>query len=205
MIRPLFHHRFLRIFSVPPTISASLSPQVVWLALCRRADLWVLLISIAGGGLAAVSFGADHNWDLLNYHLYNPYAYLHRRYSFDLSPAQVQSYLNPVADLPFYVMVRFINNRPRLIAFALGACHGINFFLLFKTVRLVVDDEEPRRRALFQAAALAIGVTGAGALGLLGTTTNDLVGTIFILGALLACLSRSSNKDGGSRGCASFL
>lgn len=171
--------------------------------LSRRANLWVLLLSMACGGLMAIARGADHNWDLLNYHLYNPFAYLQGRYSSDIGPAQVQSYYNPVVDIPFYLMIRLINTWPRLIAFVLGALHGLNFFMLFRIVKLLVRDDEPGQEALFRVAAIAIGVTGAGVLGLLGTTTNDLIGTIFVLAALLACLGADAGDAGSAR--AKFL
>jgi hypothetical protein len=45
-----------------------------------------------------------------------------------------------------------------------------------------------RRQAVLRAAALAIGVSDAGVLGVLGTTTNDLIASIFVLAALLPCL-----------------
>ncbi len=170
---------------MPPLLSRPMPP----IPLFRRVDLWVLLAATVAGGLAAVAFGPDRNWDLMNYHLYDPYAYLHGRYSFDVEPAaEAMSYVNPVADLPFYGMVQSINRWPRVIAFALGACHGVNFFLLYRVIRLVVGDGDRRRQALLRAAALAIGVSGAGAIGVLGTTTNDLIASIFVLAALLPCL-----------------
>jgi hypothetical protein len=169
------------------------------ISIFRRVDLWMLLAAPVAAGLAAIAFGPDRNWDLANYHLYDPYAYLHGRYSFDVGPAQAQSYFNPVADLLFYGMVQTINRWPRVIAFTLGACHGINFFLLYRVIRLVVGDDDRRRQAVLRAAALAIGVSGAGVLGVLGTTTNDLISSIFVLAALLPCLRISGGiADAGS-------
>jgi hypothetical protein len=180
-------------------MSLLLSRPMLPISIFHRVDLWVLLAATVAGGLAAIAFGPDRNWDLQNYHLYNPYAYLHGRYSFDVGPAQVQSYLNPVADLPFYAMVQTINRWPRVIAFTLGACHGVNFFLLFKIVRLVIGDDDRRRQDVLRAAALAIGVSGVGVIGVLGTTTNDLIASIFVLAALLPCLRISGGiADAGS-------
>ena len=35
------------------------------------------ILLMAVGGLFSVYMGQDVNWDLLNYHLYNPFAFLH--------------------------------------------------------------------------------------------------------------------------------
>ena len=50
--------------------------------------------------------GSDRNWDLANYHLYNPHAWLTGRYASDVAAAQIQSWHNPLLDVPLYLMVR---------------------------------------------------------------------------------------------------
>src|SRR5439155_1343121 len=49
--------------------------------------------------------GKDVNWDLLNYHYYLPYEWLHERLAQDYFAASGQSYLNPIGFLPFYAML----------------------------------------------------------------------------------------------------
>ncbi|HSD17977.1 MAG TPA: hypothetical protein VLC71_12060 [Thermomonas sp.] len=56
--------------------------------------------------LAMLLLGADKNWDLANYHLYNPHAWLTGRYATDIAPAQVQTWHNPLLDIPLYLLVR---------------------------------------------------------------------------------------------------
>lgn len=56
--------------------------------------------------LAMLMLGADKNWDLANYHLYNPHAWLTGRYATDVAPAQIQTWHNPLLDLPLYLLVR---------------------------------------------------------------------------------------------------
>jgi hypothetical protein len=163
------------------------------LSLALRRSSQVLIFSglLSFTGLLSIALGQDKNWDLLNYHLYAPYAYLHNRYLFDIGPAQFQSYLNPVADLLLYGLISFINDHPRLIAFIFGALHGINFFIVYKISRIAICDDDRTTQAFFRIAATAIGISGAGVVSALGTTTNDLLDSIFILGALLACLQFS--------------
>src|SRR5262245_29774977 len=50
--------------------------------------------------------GRDLNWDQLNYHFYAAYLYLDDRVSQDFMGASFQGYLNPLAYVPFYLMVR---------------------------------------------------------------------------------------------------
>ena len=51
-----------------------------------RFGLYTLVI--CGAGILSVALGPDDNWDLLYYHLYAPFAYLHGRYLYDIGPAQ---------------------------------------------------------------------------------------------------------------------
>src|SRR5262249_51650254 len=82
-------------------------------------------------GLLSVLLGPDRNWDLWNYHLYAPYAYLHSRYLYDIGPGQVQSFLNPAASFILYALTStFLNEFPRVVAFIMGALHGINAVII---------------------------------------------------------------------------
>jgi hypothetical protein len=57
-------------------------------------------------GFLAVAKGQDGNWDLRNYHLYNPWAWLNDRLTTDLAPAGLQSYFNPLIDLPYFFLIQ---------------------------------------------------------------------------------------------------
>jgi hypothetical protein len=49
--------------------------------------------------------GQEVSWDLRNYHFYNAYFLLDNRFTRDIEPAGVQTYFNPILDIPFYVAV----------------------------------------------------------------------------------------------------
>jgi hypothetical protein len=116
--------------------------------------------------------GQDANWDLGNYHLYNPWAWLTGRYGFDLAPAQLQTYHNPLLDVPFYAMVA-AGWPPRAIAFVMGLPAGAaGYFLVRIACTLLVDVPAPLAR-LAVVAAVAIGVTSANGRAMLGTTMNE--------------------------------
>ncbi len=152
-----------------------------------RFGLYALVI--CGAGILSVALGPDDNWDLLYYHLYAPFAYLHGRYLYDIGPAQSQGFLNPTADLLFYALTSSIlNQTPRIVAFIMGAVHGVNAALVLAIARHVLQPRAPGERATLVAVALLMGVSGAGFVSLLGTTTNDLINSIFVLAALLGLI-----------------
>ena len=143
----------------------------------------------AGAGLLSVMLGPDNYWDLRYYHLYAPWAYLHDRYLYDIGPAQEQGFLNPVADLLFYALISSpLNETPRVVAFIMGAVHGVNAALLLGIVCEVVRPVEAVERTTLRAVAWLMGVSGAGFISLLGTATNDLTSALFVLASLFGLL-----------------
>jgi hypothetical protein len=149
-----------------------------------------------GSGLLSVALGPDNYWDLRFYHLYAPWAYLHDRYLYDVAPAEYQSFLNPMADFLFYGMTSsMLNEMPRTIAFIMGAVHGLNAVLVAAISWHVLRPREQCVRTALCAAATLIGITGAGVLPLIGTTSNDLINSIFVLGALLGVLQIAASSD----------
>jgi Glycosyltransferase family 87 len=173
--------------------SAPAVPSIGWW-------LGALVVGLcATAGLLSVAMGPDNNWDLRYYHLYAPWAYLHGRYLYDIAPAESQSFLNPTADLLFYSLVSsWLNESPRLIAFIMGAIHGINAALIVGIAFHLIRPLHYGERSLLRAAAILMGASGAGVISLLGTTTNDLVNSIFVLAALL-CLLRVADPVGERR------
>ena len=159
----------------------------------------VFMLICAGAGLLSVMLGPDNYWDLRYYHLYAPWAYLHDRYLYDIGPAQEQSFYNPVADLLFYGLICSpLNEAPRVIAFIMGAVHGINAALLFGIVCEVVRPVEAVERMTLRAVAWLMGVSGAGFISLLGTATNDLTSALFLLASLYGLVRVAGYQDGNS-------
>ena len=109
------------------------------------ARAWLAGLAICGGaGLLSVALGPDNYWDLRYYHLYAPWAYLHDRYLYDIGPAQEEGFLNPIADLLLYGLISSpLNGAPRVIAFIMGAVHGINAAFLLAIVRHVIRPPDP--------------------------------------------------------------
>ena len=137
-------------------------------------------------------------WDLKNYHLYNPFEAYHSRYATDVAPAQVQSYLNPLLDYPFYFAVSAFNDHPRTIAFCMGLPQGLNLWLISLLAWDFSSAQARTVRFAMTGLAVAIGGTGAGTLPLVGSTTGDVLVAVPTLASLVALL-RSMNRPDPSR------
>ncbi|HUY30733.1 MAG TPA: hypothetical protein VMV02_07060, partial [Acidimicrobiales bacterium] len=158
----------------------------------RRA---ALLVFPLGCALAALAIGQDANYDLLNYHYYIAYAFLHARLGIDVYTAQLQSLLNPFLDIPFYVLMN--HTPPRIEAAVVGALQGVNLVLVYLIGRRVT-----RSRLLAASAAIAAGVAG-GFASELGNSMGDTIVSIPLLAGVLfalVALGRSEARVAAARG-----
>jgi hypothetical protein len=140
------------------------------------------LIVCLGCGLVAAALPQDANWDLRNYHVYDPFALLHWRYGWDIAPAQLPTFYNPLPLLPWYLLAQAA--PPRLVPFVVGTLQGLNLVLLLALARQVLL---PPWRWMAWPVALP-GLLGAGTLSMLGTSFPDGMLCLFFLAALLALL-----------------
>jgi len=174
----------------------------------------ILLLSFMVFGSISVYRGQDNNWDLKNYHYYNPYSFFNNRLDFDYAPAQAHTYLNPAADFMFYFFV--VTFPPMLVGFLMGGVHGLNFWLLFlisyytlkklyhssdpgETKKLYDNAGENKSHDLFKQEKIIIGLSLLiGVVGLYGPITNFELGlsfndnlvSLFILGAILVLVHK---------------
>ncbi|MCC6869256.1 MAG: hypothetical protein IT522_10590 [Burkholderiales bacterium] len=164
----------------------------------RPADLFWLLLCIAGTGWFSLRRGQDANWDLQNYHFYNPWAWVHgkRGYTFDIAAAQLQTYHSPIPDLPFYWMVA-AGWSPRAIAFVLAVPAGVAAFVLLKLLNLLFADLPPRERGFAVGIAFVVSATSAMGAGVLGTTMNEWPGALLVLTGLWVIV-RAMVRGGGA-------
>ena len=151
-----------------------------------------LVLCLMGGGLVSVWLKQDANWDLMNYHIYNPWALLHDRADIDLFAAGIQSYFNPLLDLPYYYFAFvWFSDQPRTVAFLMGIPYGLLVFLTLHSARLVLADLQIAPRAQLPLALLlvAFGVTGAATFPQVGTTFNEPQVAALILAGVAVLLS----------------
>jgi hypothetical protein len=134
--------------------------------------------------------GQDTDWDLQNYHFVDSYWVLvnHMR---DTAPAQLQTYLSPVLDIPFYYAVEHL--PPRLTGFLLGLVQGLSFPLLY-----LINRHFTRQRLVALGLA-ALGMFTAGALAEVGTIFGDaLLAPVFFAAILLGLMSFDASRAGVS-------
>lgn len=153
----------------PARVDAQTAGRLLDLALVASCILWTSLV------------GKDLNWDLLNYHLYLPYSLLNDRLAKDFLPASIQSYLNPVAYVPFYAMVR-ANWPPLIISSVLAAFHGLNLVLM----RHIACDLFPSR--VHAGLALLLGALSPIFWIEVGTSFSDATLSVFVLFAVMCAL-----------------
>ncbi|WP_074302154.1 hypothetical protein [Paraburkholderia phenazinium] len=147
-----------------------------------------LLPFLIMGGVVSIYLGKDWNWDLRNYHFYNPWALTHHRWGVDLFPAQLQTFLNPLSDLFFYKLAD--SGRPDyIVVFLMGLPAGIAAYFLWRLLANLdqVDAQNPTLTGFgFRVGACVVGMTGAAGLGQIGSTTGEWTVSSLIIGAVLA-------------------
>jgi hypothetical protein len=164
----------------------------------RSFPYLLIVVFCIGGGILSIALGPDRSWDLRNYHLYGPFAYMHGRYLYDVGPAQIQSFFNPTGDLILYALISSsLNDFPRVVAFILGAIHGVNGALIAGIAGHVLRPADVIDSVSLKAIAVVIGLTGVGTISVLGTSTGDLLTSAFILASLLAALKLTDRARRG--------
>ncbi len=172
---------------------------------------WLLLLILALliGGFTSVHLGQDANWDLLNYHLYVAWAYLHGRFGLDLFAAGIQSYFAPFIDIPYFLIsTQWLPNSPRLVAFIMGLPYGILIFIVFLISWLVIEeiDKVHLRKTALAILTVLFGVTGVATFPQIGTTFGDIpIAAITLLGLALILYQQSLASQQWSKVRKSFL
>ena len=146
----------------------------------KQSDVIVFFFLLLLSGLYSLFRGQDFNWDLQNYHFYNPYAFLNNRLLFDIEPVGVHSYFSPMLDIFNYLVIR--NLTPMLSAFVLGAASGLFAFAVYKIIRLIYAQDtklaliRSANPSLYMASillSLVLAITGFANLTQIGTTMNE--------------------------------
>jgi len=159
--------------------------------------IFILLIIL--GGILSVCFGqATNEFDVLNYHIYAPYAFLTHRIGFDILPCGIRSYFNPILDIPYYFMVKYWNEFPTLVTFLQGTYYGIILFIGYKISDLIFI-ENSRTKVYFNLFSVIIIGTSAVIMYEVGTLYNDLQVAIFICTALYLYLKYLFEVDSNKR------
>ena len=96
----------------------------------------VILGSLLAGAVYTWFAGEDINWDWQNYHEYGAFALVNGRFGEDVAPGGIQSFLNPLAYLPAYLLRHHVGAP--FWAMILGAIHGLNLALIYWLARSIL-------------------------------------------------------------------
>jgi hypothetical protein len=130
--------------------------------------------------------GKDLNWDQLNYHFYVGFAWLHDRFGHDFMAANGQSYLNPLAYVPFAWMVNH-DWHSLLIGSLLAAFHSLNIVLAYLICRSVLQGHPQIVRAVAGLGALLAFLSPIFLMEA-GTTFADITTSVLLLAGVLLLL-----------------
>lgn len=136
-------------------------------------------------GLISVRLGQDVSWDLRNYHFYNPYMLLTGRIKYDILPAQIQTFFNPLMDVPFFVFIYYLKIPPIIFGFLWGGLHGLNLWLIHQIVYHSLINIKNYTRHLLSCFAALTGIWGAAFYSEIGTVIGDSTSSLFVLSSLL--------------------
>ena len=154
----------------------------------------LLVVGAAIGALAAGLQGQDAGFDLRNYHWYAAWALLHGRFALDVAPGQLQSFFNPLIELPYYVALSALGGAAGTVV--IGALHGILVGLagvLARQLRL----DLPVTAAVMASAAWAPVF-----LDEVGTSKGDLFVAVLVLAGMWALLRDRGLLAGALTGAA---
>jgi hypothetical protein len=131
--------------------------------------------------------GRDLNWDQLNYHFYAAYLYLDDRVSQDFMGASFQGYLNALAYVPFYLMVR-ANWHSLVIGSTLALIHSTCLWLTYGIARVLIPAQTAHREAVI-AASVVLALLAPLYLVEIGSSFIDVTTTIPVLAGVLLVMA----------------
>ena len=128
----------------------------------------------------------DNMWDFQNYHYFNAFALFHDTSNF-LVPGGVNTFFNPILDIPLYLYIQFLNNYPTLIYALQGIWGGLLFCAIFK-ITMLFFNRYSSKALVYALLTIIISLTGRITISQIGSSTNesavaamDLWGIYFIL------------------------
>ncbi|MDG6094926.1 hypothetical protein LOC54_07340 [Acetobacter sp. AN02] len=160
------------------------------ISLSRRflSEALICLACLLTGAVGSVLIGQDRFSDLRNYHLYNPWAFLHGRAMQDIVPADLQTFFNPLPDLPVWFLgTGPLAAFPRLFAAVQGLWFGL-FLILLLTLLRRAEALRSGQSSWAVFCAFLLGGSGAASICQLGLSSNEVMLADLVLGGLILLL-----------------
>lgn len=150
----------------------------------------ISLFSVAYCVSYAMYAGMDYNWDLHNYHIYAVYAVLEGRVGYDIAPAQLQTWFNPIGSiLPYFVVM---NTDGRIGTIILALISSLNIpivYLLSREVFKSLDVGKPWKIHYYSIMSAIAAAISPIYMSEIGTTFNDNIIASLVMGAIYLVIS----------------
>ncbi len=145
------------------------------------------VIAVLACGVLPLSRGEDVSFDLLNYHYFYPWLIWHGGIGQVDPEPFTNRYVNPLAQLPWYALERFLAPLPATFAIAMVA--GLNLVLVRRiTLRLLPASVSGWWAVVLSCVSMVLAGTGVVFRTELGMSLADVIVSIPMLGALLLVL-----------------
>jgi hypothetical protein len=129
-------------------------------------------------------FGKEMAWDLLHYHFYLGFSALNDRFAQDYFAAGSQSYFNPYAYVPFYVLVR-LGLPALMVGTALALFHSVVLWLTYELACNVSPSEKPKEHFFFGLCVTILAFMNPILLQQIGSSFSDITTAGLVLSGWL--------------------
>nr|WP_245927306.1 hypothetical protein [Aphanothece hegewaldii] len=115
------------------------------------------------------------------------------RFKYDILPAQIQTFFNPLMDVPFFISIYYLKIPPIIFGFFWGGLHGLNLLLIHQIVYHSMLNVKNLTRHLLSCFAALTGIWGAAFYSEIGTVIGDSTSSLFVLTSLLIIVYHLAN------------
>jgi hypothetical protein len=137
----------------------------------KNANRFVAVLLLPVSLLCSAHLGPDANWDLFNYHAYNGTALFRGRLFTDVAPAGIQTFLNPIFDIPTGAAL-LIGTSTLALSLVLALLQWLCWIAVWRLVREVMSKSESFPTLL---ATFLLAISGAAGVSLAFTSFNDWI------------------------------
>jgi hypothetical protein len=154
--------------------------------------------------LTSYHLGKEMLWDTMDYHVYAGFSALHDRFDQDYFAAGPQSYFNPYAYVPFYLLLRSVLT-PLEDASILAALQAAILWLTFELALLIASREKPRVSLGIGVLAVAFAFANPVLINELGSSYADITTAEVVLAGWLVLLGAVRTPSVARVVCAALL
>ena len=149
-------------------------------------EKFLLSLPILFLSLLSVYLGQDANWDYRNYHFYNAWSFLNNRLTIDFAPSQMQTFFNPLMDVPHYLLTTYFGARSASLFY--GFIHALAIIPVYRIAVLLLG-----RSGAYTISIICLG--SAIFLYQLGSTVGDNSSGVLMLFSILYGIKSIIEED----------